>query len=468
MRRQRGAVMVMAVLLLGVAVLAWQHRASLSQLILAQASLDQATSAAALGAAQWHARVMNAHAMLNRTEMAHQVAMAHLMTLASAWRMREVLAKSANIRNPPPTLIGSFFGAGHADAYRSARQGFDAKAMKDLQQAFERHDKLLKSRLAQARQNLLHQLSHRTKLIVKEVLRRNLASNLSVELDLNVDVIDAGGLPARVVPIQDSYRWQAWMDAVIDRHEYLDSRADRATAASPYYPQCLWFKHVLARRGFTTISVDGHWYAEDSLGFHKVLPLIKFCYYREYPMGYADFKASTPHESKSPRPTYEHPADDPERPMIPVPENFKEISVREFVTKFGGGILSLLYPDGNGISRALGLADRVTWTRTARPVPYELRYGQATPVVTVRVRLPRAILRDSRTRVRFAQPGMLDAQRDDWPGQLRSSASAKVEYDRFDGKPQADTERFRLLQPFWVARQVPVPAALSSIGRWAR
>ncbi|MCD8516368.1 MAG: hypothetical protein LRY61_03685 [Burkholderiaceae bacterium] len=78
MRKQKesGAALVLAIVIACVAAIAWQHRLSLSQLFLAQHVLQRSTAAASLAASQHHARLLNAHAFLNRTVMAHQVAMA--------------------------------------------------------------------------------------------------------------------------------------------------------------------------------------------------------------------------------------------------------------------------------------------------------------------------------------------------------------------------------------------------------
>ncbi|WP_227870848.1 hypothetical protein [Orrella marina] len=452
LRQQRGAIMVLAVLMMGVAVIAWQHRASLSQLLMTQQSLDQATAAAALGAAQWHARIMNAHAMLNRTEMAHQVAMAHLMTLASAWEMRRRMAQKVEQRDPPPSLIGSFFGKQYADAFTSSTKGKDANAMKDLKKAFEHHDELLKIRLLQARRSLHKQLPVRTEAIVREILRRNLGATRGADPKVSVQVVNAGGLPAKVRAVQDSDRWQAWVDAVIERHEYLDARMDFKFAGSPFYPMCPWLKHVLVRRGETVIKADGNWSTEDTEAYHKVMPLPEYCYFREYPMGWADLTVK--HVGR--RSVGMNDDDDTQRTVIDVPENFSKVTFRGFVTSLGNAAWSLVYPFSNGMSRARSLVDSIQWKRTAYPVPYELPHQEADAIITIHTQIPLSTLSGRAWRIRLAQKGLIDAERADWPSYLRASAAATVEYDRFDGRSGSTSERFSLLQPFWLARQVPV------------
>lgn len=452
MRHQHGAIMIMAVVMLGVAVIAWQQRASLSQLLMTQQSFDQATAAAALGAAQWHARIMNTHAMLNRTEMAHQVAMAHLMTLASAWEMRRRMSAQSDRRDPPPSLIGSFFGKKYEDAFTSAAKGNDVNAMRDLKKAFEQHDALLKGSLLQARHDLRKQLAGRTKLVVHEILRRNLADGLWADPQVSVEVQNPGGLPARVRALQDHDRWQSWTDAVMFRHEYLANRRDFKFADWPFYPMCPWYKHVLVRAGETVIKADGNWSVEDTQAFHKVMPLPKYCYFREYPMGWADLTVKPVGRPRMTSPDN----DELERQVINVPENFSKVTFRGFVTSLGNAAWSLIYPYNNGLSRAKSFLDSVQWKRTSYPVPYELEHKDHDAVVTVNARIRLSALDQSEWRVRLAQQGLLDAQRPGWPVYLRASAAATIEYDRFDGKAVSANERISLLQPFWLARQVPV------------
>ncbi len=121
--KQHGAALLLGIALLALIALAWRERASLSQLFMAQQTLNQATAAAVLTAAQFHARRLNAHAFLNRTMVAHRVAMAHLITIASAEKMRIEMSRQATRNNPPVFLIGLIFGQQHAAAYAAAKFG---------------------------------------------------------------------------------------------------------------------------------------------------------------------------------------------------------------------------------------------------------------------------------------------------------------------------------------------------------
>lgn len=448
MERQRGAVMVLATLMMGAALIAWQHRASLSQLIMGQQSLDQATSAAALGAAQWHARILNAHALLNRTEMAHQVAMAHLMTMASAWEMRERIGEQARRNNPPASLIGMFFGPGQAFAYRSAMRGGDRMALKDLRDAFESHDRLLAGNLKRARADLRRDLAKRTESLIHEILRRNLGAGLWASPGFSVQVSHPGGLPSRVQRMNNDAKWQGWLDAVVRRHGYLKDRSSFRPAFSPMYPQCPILKHLLVRTGETIVTVNGNWSADDTLAFHSVRPLPKWCYFREYSMGWARVKV-TPKSYPS--------TDVDDGPVIEVPDSFKETTFRKWIMTIPKIIGNGIVPFYNQVAVLRAKNRTVQWQRSTRPVPYQLDPVLSSPVLTVSTKVSVASLGQRTWRVRLALAGLLDAHKPDWPRQLHAQASARVEYDPMRTLLNGPPEPPSLLQAFWDARQVPVP-----------
>ena len=440
--------MVLATLMMGAALIAWQHRASLSQLIMGQQSLDQATSAAALGAAQWHARILNAHALLNRTEMAHQVAMAHLMTIASAWQMRERMGKQALRNNPPASLIGMFFGPGQAFAYRSAIRGADPMALTDLRDAFENHDKLLAGNLRRARADLRRDLAKRTQSLINEILRRNLGAGLWAWPVFSVQVSNPAGLPARVYRVSDDAKWQSWLDAVVRRHGYLKDRSHFRYAFSPMYPQCPILKHVLSRRGATIVSVDGNWSSDDTLAYHSVRPLPKYCYFREYSMGWAKVTV----RSKNFRSAASN-----DEPVIEVPENFSATTFRKWAMTVPKLAFNLLYPFDNQVTSLRAQNRTVQWRRRSRPVPYEMGPILPDSTITVSTKILTADLDQHVWRVRLALAGLLDARRPDWPGQLHAQAASRVEYDPMITLLDTAAGSPSLLQAFWDARQVPVP-----------
>jgi len=445
---QQGAALVLALIVIAVAVMAWQHRASLSHLVLVQESLDQASRAAAIGAARWHARTMNAHAMLNRTEMAHQVAMAHLLTLASAWEFRERMGQSAKRGNPPAHIIAMFFGADHAAAYTSAKLGKDRTALRDLKKAFERHDALLAGKLVRARQDLNRNIRQRTHELVGEILRRNLADRLGSRPGFTFEVENTHGLSRNVRQLQDMERWQRWSDAVMGRHDYLKSRADFRFSLAPFYPQCPILKHVLVRRGSTEIRVNGYWSSEDTLSYHSVRPLPEWCYYREYPMGWADAKVDPPPK----RNRHDRFADVP--PVTPVDAPYRFKNFRKWVIDLGSFAWSLLYPFNNQLAEFYGEDRRFIWKRKSLPIPYHLGRQRQSATIKVKVALQTRQLGQKAWQVRLNQPGLLKSDRPGWPSTLNAQAAAMVHFDNFTDADSTVSQAADLLQPFWVARLV--------------
>jgi hypothetical protein len=98
--------------LTSVAVFALVAVYNLGQVALARTRLTHATDAAAYSGAVVQARSLNMLAHVQRTQIAHQVAIAHLVTLG-AWA-QFVDTQSARYRrgNPPGFIVGRFLGRG--------------------------------------------------------------------------------------------------------------------------------------------------------------------------------------------------------------------------------------------------------------------------------------------------------------------------------------------------------------------
>ena len=112
---QRGQALVAGLVLLAGAVAALVAMHRLGRIIEQRVRLTHAVDAAAARALQ--ARHLNAIAYANRSQIAHQVAMAHW----SRWPRRRYLDSAqaqARRRNPPPSLLGNLFGARAGQAYR--------------------------------------------------------------------------------------------------------------------------------------------------------------------------------------------------------------------------------------------------------------------------------------------------------------------------------------------------------------
>jgi len=444
--QQHGAALVLAVALLGIGVLVWQQRGSLSQLLLAQQSLDQSTRASALAASQLHARLLNAHAFLNRTAMAHQVAMAHLLTIASAEKMRLEMSQRFLRRNPPVHLIAMMFGPQHAAAYAASRlgsAGHTDQGIRALEKAFRAHDRSMGGELEQARIALNRGVAERTRELVRQVLDRNLTGSLGARTMLKVEVMNPAGLLSSVRANQEPAIRQAWFDSVMQQHEYLQSRRHTATNYWVVNPKCPHLRHQLRRRGKTSLQVDGNWQATDTLSFHAMRGnhwLV--CYWREYPMGWS----KVDHYAK---------------PVDRQAGEFYRTVTPEGVV--GGSFLRYILAQhalGNlllGLNNTLGedLAEktRIIWERRATFKTYSLDHK---PVkIVVRVEQPLKSLSAPVLVAGLRLSGLLEA-RGHWGQSLHAQAAAEAYFDRYEPRADAKRESPNLFQPFWLARNIPV------------
>jgi len=451
--KQRGAALVLGIALLGVAVLAWRERASLSQLFMAQQTLDQATAAAALTASQFHARRLNAHAFLNRTMMAHRVAMAHLLTIASAEKMRIEMSRQATRRNPPIFLIGLIFGPQHAAAYAAAKSGPAGQTQQgivELHQAFEAHDKVVHGQLMQARQALINQSAGTVKQLVHDVLQRNLGKQVGAAVSLKVHITNPLGPLAHVQKDPTAERWRHWFEQVVWQHRYLKSRRKTVSNYLWLHPRCPFMFPQLRRRGHTDLPIDGIWQATDTLSFHKVRGVItKLCYWREYPMGWANVTSHAAGSDARQSTKFDRWLDS----VGKAPTTFAATTFLRWVASHHA-LGHVLTGFSNLIGDCWGLSSQIRWRTRQVSRPYVLSNVEFEPT-TVRVSQSMASLDSPFLHIGLRLNAMLQTRRD-WGQQLHSSAAAKAYFDRFEDRTDGRQESPSLFQPFWLARQVPV------------
>jgi hypothetical protein len=289
--------MVLGLVLGTVAMIAWAISYSVGQLVHDKLSLLRAADAAVLSAAMAQARALNTHAYLNRAQLGHQVAMAHLVTLASHENFRVTQARQVSRQNPPAFLIGMFFGPAYAAAYLSARMGGidDALALSRLEQAFRKHDDLIHSAIEHVRRQLLRDLPHARNRMFEKILIRNVGASGSAmrgatlkQLGLSYE-IRQDDMVGRVHYLShQSPVWQSALSNVMKPYGYLHARNHTAHNQWAINTHCPHKRHELRRLGHTSLSADGAYEASDSLSFHAIRSnKIIGCYQREYPMGWA-------------------------------------------------------------------------------------------------------------------------------------------------------------------------------------
>ena len=289
--------MLLGLLLCGVGVIAWLVMLELGQRIHDKSSLHRAADAAAYSAAVLQARALNMHAYLNRAQLAHQIAMAHLIGAATASRFRSTLSQQAQRRNPPPSLMGAFFGPQYSTAYLAAISGgvthqFSQHIFRD---SFMRHERMVHHVLGQVRQLQLQQLEQQQRIAVIQVLVRNVGQNGSA---MKGDTLGSLGLSVQI-PLNETVGfvvqksandpfWRNFLTSLVSQYSFLDKR--EKVVRNPWFihPRCPLKRPELRRRGYLELSAEGQWRAQETQSFHALRHNRMIgCYHREYPMGWA-------------------------------------------------------------------------------------------------------------------------------------------------------------------------------------
>ena len=293
---QSGQALVLGIGLLALCVSAWLLMIKVGNWVHNKSSLHRATDAAAYSAALIYARNLNLHAYLNRTQLAHQVAQLHLFSMAAAERFRSRLARQANIRNPPPSLLSFRFGTQHGSAYLSSRVGGlnDSLLRNALSSAFEQHEQLIHTVLNQVRESRMDTSSE-----INQVLNNTLVMNLGRSGSAHRGTsLDALGVQVRVLHDDTNNfiinrsttdnEWFGMLQNIRARYRYLDDRQSVVRSFNGVNLRCPWRQHQLRRRGTLTLARDGVWSSDENQSFHNVrFNRVIGCYYREYPMGWA-------------------------------------------------------------------------------------------------------------------------------------------------------------------------------------
>ena len=308
-KSQSGQAMFVGLTLTSLCVLAWASSYYIGHLVHDKVSLIRATDASAMSAAIIHARTLNFHSYLNRAQLAHQLAMVHLVTLASQERFRAKQAQQSQRMNPPAFVIGMFFGPSYATSYLAAQAGgmTDHLAIQSLESAFNRHDMLITEMIEQTRLNLINDLSVSRNQVVERVLLRNLGDSGST---MRADSLEALGLSYKIVrddmknavqysSIQNP-EWTEVFKRVAEPYRYLGSRKKVRKNVWAVNVRCPHKRHELRRRGQTEIHQSGVYESNDSLAFHAIRSnRIIGCYQREYPMGWSLVNTGSSQVSKT-------------------------------------------------------------------------------------------------------------------------------------------------------------------------
>jgi len=293
-RVQSGQSLALALVLLAAVAAGLVQSFNGGQLLREKVRLSSALDAAAYSGALVQARGLNFLAYTNRALVAHQIAMAHAVTLASWAKFGDAQARQLARANPPASLIGGLFGPSHGQAYRSAAAAAGAgthAAWPDgaLARAFAEHDRIVHDVLVRAQATVQKTLAASRMQAMREVFAAHFPG---AEAELDSSLL-ADTLPGFVVRYggQARGRLKGMVEDAASRHGFLAPRNATRRALLPSEWRCPWLQHELRRRGATSLLDLGVWRSVDTESFHALRSNRWIgCYYREYPMGWGAAK----------------------------------------------------------------------------------------------------------------------------------------------------------------------------------
>lgn len=288
-KAQQGQALVLGMLLLGVAMLAFLRYFDVAQVVGAKSRQTHALDAAAYSGAVIQTRALNTLAFINRAHAAHQIAMAHLVTLGSWASLGGTEAGQLISGNPPAYLIGMLFGANHGAAYLAASKatGFKvlAKTQGELARAYSKHDDAVRNVLLAAQNDIVTTLPTARRLAIEAVLAENYPDwGLGSDFQLRIDY---DNWPNYLKSYQASQAFRPYVMDLSRFFGFLSSRNYTAKNNWVVEARCPNLRHQLRRRGNTELDENGLWQSADTQSYHA-LRSNKWigCYYREYAMGW--------------------------------------------------------------------------------------------------------------------------------------------------------------------------------------
>ncbi len=304
--RQQGQALPLALLLAAAGIAAWLYNQGVGSTAAARLRLTHAADATAYSGAVVQARSLNLLATIQRAQIAHQVGLAHLASLA-AWAQHGQAQRQRVARgNPPAYLIGMLFGGIYGSAYGASRS-VSPGAVGAIAQAQVEHERLINDVLDVARRAIVQDMPRARQQAMLEVLAANFPELPASQVQMLTPTMSAinppalsmqltgDTLPGFVVNHAPSARGSLRdaVDAAVLPYGFLRPR--QRTVRNPWSvsKQCPLLRHELRRRGQTRMDAAGRWRAHDTLSYHALRSNRKVgCYFREYPMGWGLMRSS--------------------------------------------------------------------------------------------------------------------------------------------------------------------------------
>lgn len=455
-RHASGQALPLALGLAGVGALALLAFYNLGQVIAGRARLTHTADAAAYSGALVQARAMNFLAYVQRAQVAHQVAMAHLVTLASWAQFGQAERQRLLQGNPPGPLIGMLFGAAHGRAYASAVAAADGQGLlMQFERAHARHDALVHRVLSASARATLAQVRDGRREAMRAVVQANYP-------ELPIPEISESGLPPRdrlsMAVLADEWdgfvrrhpgRGQGALRAMTlsatDRYGFLGPRNGIARNAWPVSFRCPTWRHELRRRGATRLDGSGTWHSTDTQSFHK-LRSNKYigCYYREYAMGWGKADARSAGQGKA-------------ESGVDAPQDFSREAFWKWVR--ANTSWDIVHGIANPLAYAYAMKGAARWSSGGLPAYAEvpLRRAAVPARFALRLRHPAPLLKTIGARSGIpAAPGRLSPADLDDGDAIEVISAAEVYFARPEPRGDGADELATLFRPYWQARLAPM------------
>ena len=417
--RQTGQVLVLGLLLVAAVSLAWLRFFSTSEVLSEKTRLVHGLDAAAYSGALVQARTLNFVAYLQRAQWAHQIAMAHLVTLGSWAHFGGMEAQRLARGNPPAHLIGLEFGPAHGQAYLAAAQaaGLEQQVRQGsaLQQAYAAHETFVHDTTLALVETLAKELPERRLAMMRAVMAAQYPEDTEPSWTLELLHDDWPGFLHRQAPDAASLSWLASLAAL---YPFLGPRHYTARNPWPVSTRCPGLRHELRRRGDTRLDAGGRWEAGDTQSFHALRSNRWIgCYFREYAMGWAWLPA---HERQVL-------ADDH---VQNPPDAFPDQAFWRWVQASAGW--DLVGGQANPLANSYAVRDRQAWGARGLAGHYDVQQSSA-----------------AAGQARF----VVQAHRTGAGGQrVRARSAAESHFSRPVERADGRHEHPNLFHPYWLAR----------------
>lgn len=432
-RSQSGQTLLLGLVLLGACLIGLACAWTMGLFVHDQFSLRRATDSAAYSAALVQARALNMHAYLNRAQLAHLVAMKHLVVLASAEKFRASQATRSLARNPPAGLIGALFGPQYGVSYLAASGGGATATigLQALKEAFQSHDETVVQFIEASRIDQIRHLAMMRKNRLETILIKNVGQSGSTmrghtlqDLGLSVNTLkDDFGKRARAISTKNK-DWQNMLKQSFEPYGYLSERNFIARSYWAINLRCPHLQNELRRRGSVSYNANGAWQTNDTLSYHAVR-YNKFigCYHREYPMGWAFLRA----EKNTVPDTDRH---------VQYPSDFSGQAFWRWVSSNGITNWNIFSGSENYLADGWSYMESIRWKSTG-----SRHFGSMSGDLSVPINFGIEVRQDS-ARLTTRHPVK----------EISSRAYAQTYYSRPNVRTDRKNELPSLFQPYWQAR----------------